>query len=114
VKLDERVAYAIALMKRHRSEPLSVDEIARAVNLSPSYLRRLFQDAMGRSPAQFDRERRLDQARELLMRSFLTVKQVMAEVGWSDPSHFSREFKRRFGVSPTSMRIKLRRYPRAG
>jgi len=103
--VDVRVAYVIALMKRHRAAPLRVDQLAQSVNLSPSYLTRLFQEATGQSPAQFDKTRRLDQARMLILRTFLTVKEVMAEVGWSDPSHFSRDFRRRFGVSPRGLRF---------
>ena len=83
---------------------MRIDQLARVVNLSPSYLTRLFQQTTGQSPAQFDKNRRLDEARLLMLRTFLSVKEVMAEVGWSDPSHFSREFKRRFGVSPTRIR----------
>ena len=47
---------------------------------------------------------RLDLAVDLIRNSFLSIKQVMAEVGWSDPSHFCRDFKRRFGVTPRALR----------
>jgi transcriptional regulator GlxA family with amidase domain len=50
------------------------------------------------------RELRLDHARHLLQTSFLTVKEVMAATGWNDPSHFSREFKRRHGQAPRALR----------
>jgi transcriptional regulator GlxA family with amidase domain len=102
--LDRRVAGAIAIMNHRRADPPSVDEVARAVNLSPSYLTRLFQRHVGCSPAQFDRAQRLDRAHELIIYSFLSIKQVMASVGWNDPSHFSRDFRRRFGVSPRALR----------
>jgi transcriptional regulator GlxA family with amidase domain len=92
---DSRVRFVLALMEHHRAAPLSIDELARAVNLSPAHLRRLFQRELGRSPARMWRELRLDHARHLLQTSFLTVKEVMAAAGWNDPSHFSREFKRR-------------------
>src|SRR5205814_9847314 len=102
---DLRIRFVLALMERYRAMPLSVDELARAVNLSPAHLRRLFQRELGRSPAQISRELRLDHARHLLQSSFLTVKQVMAETGWNDPSHFSREFKRRYGRAPQALRL---------
>src|SRR6476646_5636963 len=101
---DSRIRFVLALMEHHRAAPLSIDELARAVNLSPAHLRRLFQRELGRSPARMWRELRLDHARHLLQTSFLTVKEVMAAAGWNDPSHFSREFKRRFGQSPRDLR----------
>lgn len=101
---DPRIRFVLALMERHRATPLSIDELARAVNLSPAHLRRLFQRELGCSPARMSRELRLDHARHLLQTSFLTVKEVMAATGWNDPSHFSREFKRRHGRAPRALR----------
>jgi|SRR3954464_4028226 transcriptional regulator GlxA family with amidase domain len=103
-RLDSRVAWAMAIMDRHLAKPISVKELARAVNLSPSYLTRLFHTHLGCSPAHYDRVQRLDRAYELMMTSFLSVKEVMASVGWNDPSHFSRDFRARFGLSPRAVR----------
>ena len=46
----------------------------------------------------------MERARLLLERTFLSVKEVMTFVGVNDPSHFSRDFRRRHGVAPTSFR----------
>ena len=89
--------------------PLRVAELAQAVNLSTSHLRRLFKTDMGLTPAQYDRARRLEHARELIANSFLSIKEVMALAGWTDPSHFSRDFAARFGESPARIRARLRR-----
>jgi transcriptional regulator GlxA family with amidase domain len=102
--LDERVASAIAIMERQRAEPIGIDELARAVNLSPSYLTRLFHQHVGCAPAHYDRQQRLQRAYELITGSFLSIKEVMAAVGWNDPSHFSRDFRRQFGLSPRALR----------
>ena len=102
--MDTRVARVIELMDANSANPLSVAELALAVNLCPSYLTRLFREETGRSPARYGKDRRLDRARELLLSTFLSVKEIMAAVGWNDPSHFGREFKRRFGVSPRDLR----------
>jgi len=106
-RIDPRVIHVIRLMERHRTTPWSVSRLARAVNVSPSYLTRLFRMHLGVSPAQYDRDARLANARDLLLASFLSVKQVMAAAGWTDPSHFSREFKRRYGASPRELRRQL-------
>jgi len=105
---DIRVRHVVALMEEHRAAPLSVEQLAQAVNLSPSQLTRLFREQTGSSPARFARELRLQYAYELVQTSFLSIKQVMAAAGWNDPSHFCRDFKRRFGVSPQGLRRRHR------
>jgi transcriptional regulator GlxA family with amidase domain len=106
---DIRISHVVARIQARFAEPCAVDELARAVNMSPSYLTRLFREQTGRSPACFVREVRLRRACELVQTTFLTIKEVMAAVGWNDPSHFSRAFKRRFGVSPLGLRHALQR-----
>src|SRR4051794_36549019 len=106
--LDPRVRHVLALMERHRRAPLAIAALARAVNLSPSRLRHLFRTELGQSPAHVQRELCLDHARRLLESTFLSVKEVMAECGWNDPSSFCRAFKRSFGYSPTSLRARDR------
>src|SRR5689334_6940174 len=91
-------------MEQRSAKPFSVADLAMAVNLGPSHLSRLFRKSTGRSPSRYDKDRRLDRARELLLRTCLSVKEVMGLVGWNDPSHFGREFKRRFGVGPLELR----------
>ena|SRR5439155_27127926 len=109
---DPRIRRVLALMERHRARPLAVAALAAAVNLSAAHLRHLFRKELGRSPARVQRELALDYARDLLLTSFLTVKEVMAASGWNDPSHFCREFKRRHGLSPLASRLRMRIGPR--
>jgi transcriptional regulator GlxA family with amidase domain len=106
---DIRIGHVVAWIQAHVAEPCTVDHLARAVNMSPSYLSRLFREQTGRSPASFVREQRLRRAYELIQTTFLSIKEIMAAVGWNDPSHFSRAFKRRFGVSPQGLRDALQR-----
>jgi transcriptional regulator GlxA family with amidase domain len=104
---DIRIGHVVALIQAHGAEPCTVELLARAVNMSPSYLSRLFRRQTGHSPASFVREQRLRRAYELIQTTFLSVKEIMAAVGWNDPSHFSRAFKQRFGVSPQGLRDAL-------
>jgi transcriptional regulator GlxA family with amidase domain len=99
---DRRVLRALDLLAQNRSRPdLAISEIAMVVNVSESRLRHLFQQHVGVSPIQALKLLRLLSARVLLSRSFLEVKEVMAAVGLSDPSHFTRDYKRIFGESPS-------------
>jgi transcriptional regulator GlxA family with amidase domain len=104
---DIRIGHVVALIHARLAEPCRVDQLARAVNMSPSYLTRLFREQTGRSPVSFVRELRQRRAYELVQTTFLSIKEVMAAVGWNDPSHFCRAFKTRFGVSPKGLRDAL-------
>jgi transcriptional regulator GlxA family with amidase domain len=106
---DIRIGHVVALIHAQLAGPCAVDQLARTVNISPSYLTRLFREQMECSPASFVRELRLRRAYELIQTTFLSIKEVMAAVGCNDPSHFSRAFKRRFGVSPKGLRDALQR-----
>ena len=109
-------------MQRHFADPMPVGDLAALINLSTSRFRALFTGQTGVSPAQFLQRLRLRRARLLLEHTFLSVKEVMAAVGYSDPSHFARDFRRAHGASPSELRgissadplrVKRIRQPRA-
>lgn len=98
---DSRVARALRLIDAEISGPrLTVGWLASQLGISASRLRQLLHKELGVTPAHYIRGRRLDRAQVLLANSSLSVKQVMAAVGFNDRSHFSRQYKRRFGVAP--------------
>lgn len=103
---DARVAAAILWMRQQLSAgDIDVNNIARAVNLSGSHFRHLFQQHTGTTPRRYHKMLRLQRAQHLLRASFLNVKQVMIEVGWRDESHFCRDYKRVYGESPSKVRL---------
>jgi transcriptional regulator GlxA family with amidase domain len=106
--MDWRVRTAIDTMLRDIERPLAVTELARRVNLSRSRLTHLFHTELGCSPARYLREARLDRARTLVENTSLSIKEIMARVGFNDPSHFSRDFSRRHGASPRKVRARAR------
>ena len=93
-------------MQRHLAEPMAVTDLAARINLSPSRFRALFTAQTGVGPAQYLQWLRLRRARLLLERTFLSVKEVMGLVGYNDPSHFARDFRRLHGGAPTSFRAR--------
>jgi transcriptional regulator GlxA family with amidase domain len=103
-ELDKRIRWAVDHLERNLGAPVSVAELAAAVNLSPSRFWHLFRDETGTSPLRYLHALRMQRAHALIERSFLSIKQVMAHVGISDPSHFARDFKRFYGVAPTELR----------
>lgn len=91
---------AKALMLENLAEPLTIAELAGQVGMSESSLKRAFRDVQGVSIFAFFQAHRLEQARALLARGEMNVTEVAFCVGYSNHSHFSRAFKRQFGVSP--------------
>ena len=102
-RLDDlaRLAPAIEFMERHLSAPPSLAEIAARAHLSESRFTVLFKRAMHCPPGSWLRRLRLARAHELLSRPGMTPTAVAAELGFYDVFHFSHQFKRQFGITPT-------------
>ena len=101
---DRRIIWAIEVMQRRLGDGITIDELAQSVSLSRSRFASLFREQIGVPPGRYLRDFRLDRARLLLETTPLSVREVMAAVGFNDPSHFSRDFDRAFGVSPRDWR----------
>lgn len=83
---------------------IQVGELAALVGLSPSHLSALFREATGGGPAAFHTSLRMARARTLLDTSTLSVREIAAAVGYTDPLYFSRHFRRLHGQNPTQYR----------
>src|SRR5687768_6566869 len=104
--MDARVTWSIAEMKRRIAEPIRVADLARGARLSESRFAHLFRRETGVAPAEFLHALRMCNARTLLERTFLTVKEVRALVGCNDGSHFARDFRRFHGMAPRAWRAR--------
>jgi transcriptional regulator GlxA family with amidase domain len=102
--MDYRVESLIALMRDDPHQALNVSMMARSVNLSASRLHYLFNADTSTPPARYLRIVRLQAAKILLETTFLSVKEIVAQVGGNDDSHFLRNFKKRYGVTPSEHR----------
>lgn len=98
------LAEVFALIERRYSEPLSLRDVARAVNLSPGHLTTTVRRRTGRTVGDWITERRMAQARRLLVETVLSVEEVGRAVGLPDPSYFARQFRRVHGLSPRAWR----------
>jgi|SRR6185369_15533937 len=105
--MDGRIYHLVSRLTGSLDHAWSIQEMADAVELSVPHLRKLFKRNLGISPMAYLRERRLERACECLENSFHQLKQIGSQVGITDCSRLSHDFKSRFGVSPTEYR---RRY----
>ena len=88
----------IAGQVRHR---LSVPLVARNVSVSPSYLTALFHKHLRIAPAEYIRRAKLQESKRLIRESGMTFTEIAAALQYSTVHHFSRQFKEKFGITPT-------------
>lgn len=94
------VAGAIEWLRTHFDQPLGVEALAAEVGMSTSGLHHHFKAVTAMSPLQFQKQLRLQEARRLMVSEGLDAAGAGFRVGYDDPSHFSREYRRMFGAPP--------------
>ncbi len=93
-----------AFIRDHFAQLRTLEEIAGACHVDEAYLCRLFQRFDSQSPYQYLTQLKMAEAARLLQRTDKLIKQVAFELGYGDPFHFSRAFKKVFGLSPAAFR----------
>ncbi|MEP6971301.1 MAG: GlxA family transcriptional regulator [Betaproteobacteria bacterium] len=108
---NRKIIQAIRLMQEHLEDPLESDDLARLVGVSRRQLERLFAAHLAQTPLDFYSSLRLERARALLKQSDMGVIAVGIACGFCSPSHFSRSYRAKFGVSPKDDRSAPQRPP---
>ena len=90
----------LELMDTQAGNNLSIDRLSREAGLSPAHFARAFKQSVGRAPHQHLMSLRLDRARRLLEVPDAWLADVARRAGFADQAHFTRFFKRQFGVTP--------------
>lgn len=101
---NPRLLSIIELMEANVAEPLSLAEISQYTGISRRHVERLFRQHLGRSPARYYLDVRLERARRLLRHSNLPIVEVAIASGFVSASHFSKRYRDRYGVSPQADR----------
>ncbi|HYP71237.1 MAG TPA: helix-turn-helix domain-containing protein, partial [Variovorax sp.] len=95
-------------VREHLHEDMSLQEAAAAAMLSPNYLANLLKKQTDRTFTELVTERRIEQAKELLLVSGATIGAVAAQCGFRDADYFSRRFRQQVGLTPRAFRDKNR------
>jgi AraC-like DNA-binding protein len=93
-----------ALILEHLAEPMKLDAIARAADLSPFHLCRVFRRITGRTLHRYRTILRLRMAVDRLTEGGAEIAQLSLDLGFSSHSHFTAAFRKEFGMSPSKMR----------
>ncbi len=89
----------------HYSEKISLERIAENMYLSTFYISKIFKSETGDTPIRHLINIRLEKAKEILEETpGKSIKEVAAEVGYDDAYHFSKQFKKHYGISPSQIR----------
>jgi AraC-like DNA-binding protein len=99
-EIDEVIMY----IHRNIHDPISLDLLANHVGYSPYHFSRIFKKYMGISPLYYVSSLRLQKAKEMLLQTNLTVRDIGLEVGQKSLGTFTTRFTERVGVSPSQFR----------
>jgi transcriptional regulator GlxA family with amidase domain len=97
-----------SLMEANIEEPLSLDELSDAVDMSRRQIERLFRRHLGSVPTKYYLELRLRRARELLLQTSMSIMDITVACGFRSPPHFSKCYRGYFGYPPGEERRVLR------
>lgn len=100
-ELPRGVVRALAVMEANLGKALSIPELCRMVGQSQRQLGRLFRHHFGETPQQCYLGMRLDRARQLLTDSQCLVTEAALATGFTQPAHFTRAYRSRFGEAPS-------------
>lgn len=103
---NQLIRNATNYISGHLAEALSLEVIADAVNVNPSYLSRIFSKECGETITEYITRVRIEKAKELLRLSNHYIYQVSEATGFNDPAYFSTIFKKYTGFSPKEYKNK--------
>ena len=101
------IARAKAFINENSAEELSLEQVAKAANMSSFYFCKMFKKFTGVNFTEYVSRIRIEKARNLLLNPNLRISEIAYEVGFQSLTHFNRVFKKVVGDSPTCYRTRL-------
>lgn len=101
---DFYIKEAFSFIEQNFQNDISIEDIAASCGLNRSYFGKIFHENMGKSPQEFLISYRMTKATELLKLTALSIADIGNAVGYPNQLHFSRAFKKVYGVSPRQWR----------
>ena len=98
------ISESIRYLSEHIDEAPSVSSLATHCGVSEVYLRKKFKEYMGTSPAKYRNELRLSKSIGYLKFGDISIQEISDTLGYATVSHFIKEFKCRYGISPLQYR----------
>ena len=103
-KVIEEVRF---LMRQNVEKEFNLEELAKQQNVGYSYFRRMFKKYTGVSPGQYHLQLRIIRAKEMLVSTDKSIKEISLELGFQTIHYFSLIFKKKVGMNPSEFRKRL-------
>lgn len=103
-RTDPLLGQVFDVIEERYDNGISLSDVARAVSLTPGHLTTVVRERTGRTVLEWITERRMTEARRLLVHTDLSVAQVADRVGYHDPAYFTRIFRRAHDATPSDWR----------
>ena len=107
-KVDDIIAPGYTYLTEHFDEAVQISFLAKMCNVSEVYFRRIFRQCLGESPIKYRNRLRLEKAKEYLEYGDVSILEISELLGYSSPSHFTKEFSLQYGIKPLSYRQRYR------
>jgi AraC-like DNA-binding protein len=104
-ELEKKIRKACILLRENLNKNVNIEQMAHASHIGYSHFRRAFKKYTGLSPAQYHLQLRLQKARDLLLTTNKSVKQIAFELGFQSNYYFTRIFTQKMGETPTGSRM---------
>lgn len=104
IKNSKLLSDALNYIREHYKGSLSLESVSQKVFISPFYLSHLFKEELGITFLEYITKKRIKEAKILLKDPKLSIVAISSEVGYDDPSYFSKVFKKNTGISPNQYR----------
>ncbi|MBD2102442.1 helix-turn-helix transcriptional regulator [Leptolyngbya sp. FACHB-261] len=99
-----KLRQAVEYINEHLAEDVSLQAIALELNMSHYYFCRLFKRSMGITPYQYLIQQRVERAKQLLKQKSMPIADIASQIGFSDQSHFTKQFRQYTGITPKAFR----------
>ncbi|MBU2713654.1 helix-turn-helix domain-containing protein [Zooshikella harenae] len=103
---SNKIVNALDYIQHNYLSAISLRDVALATHTSPSHLATLFRKNTGYSIGEWIIRCRLTESCSRLLHSSTPINLIVEELGWSDPTHFIRQFKKTYGITPAAWRRK--------
>lgn len=103
-RMSPVIKRVMAYIKTNYSEDMSLKTLAAGFNVNANYLGRLFKEELGEFFSDYLNKIRIDKAKELLLTTNQSIREVSLSVGYADPNYFYTLFKKFTGISPAEYR----------
>lgn len=107
-KLLERIAKAKAQIEQNPQHSVTIPELAEYCGISPTYFKTIFKDCYGVQPHRYLTQRRLEEAKELLAKTDMSIAHIAEQLGFVSSSRFAETFKREYGFLPSAYRKEMK------